>query len=78
MYMVVLLTGFHSISHGSTDFYPAFLKNQAGMSPTQTTVITAVGQIGPGGEPEVNEWAELKAADMAKHVERVHGNVVGV
>jgi SHS family lactate transporter-like MFS transporter len=45
-YMVVLLTGFHSISHGSTDLYPTFLKNQAGMSPTQTTVITAVGQIG--------------------------------
>jgi SHS family lactate transporter-like MFS transporter len=45
-YMVVLLTGLHSISHGSTDLYPTFLKNQAGMSPTQTTVITAVGQIG--------------------------------
>jgi SHS family lactate transporter-like MFS transporter len=45
-YMVVLLTGFHSISHGTTDLYPTFLKNQAGMTPTQTTVITAVGQIG--------------------------------
>jgi SHS family lactate transporter-like MFS transporter len=45
-YMVVLLTGFHSISHGSQDLYPTFLKNQAGMSPTQTTVVTAVGQIG--------------------------------
>ena len=45
-YMIVLLTGFHSIGHGSTDLYPTFLKNQAGMSPTQTTVITAIGQIG--------------------------------
>lgn len=45
-YMVVLLTGFHSISHGSQDLYPTFLKTQAGTSPTQTTVITAVGQIG--------------------------------
>lgn len=65
-YMVVLMTGFNSCSHGSQvlfysthllclrrsrltqsqDLYPTFLKNQAGMSPTQVTVITVVGQIG--------------------------------
>jgi SHS family lactate transporter-like MFS transporter len=46
VYMVVVMTGFNSISHGSQDLYPTFLKNQAGMSATQTTVITVIGQIG--------------------------------
>lgn len=46
VYMIVVMTGFNSISHGSQDLYPTFLKNQAGMSATQTTVITVVGQIG--------------------------------
>lgn len=45
-YMVVLMTGFNSISHGSQDLYPTFLKGQVYMSPTQTTVITVIGQIG--------------------------------
>jgi SHS family lactate transporter-like MFS transporter len=45
-YMVVVMTGFNSISHGSQDLYPTFLKNQADMSPTQTTVVTVIGQIG--------------------------------
>lgn len=45
-YMVVVMTGFNSVSHGSQDLYPTFLKNQAGMSATQTTVITVVGQLG--------------------------------
>jgi len=40
------MTGFNSCSHGSQDFYPTFLKDQVGMSPTTTTVITVVGQIG--------------------------------
>lgn len=46
VYMVVLMTGFNSISHGSQDLYPTFLKSQAEMSPTMTTVITIVGQFG--------------------------------
>jgi len=46
IYMVVIMTGFNSCSHGSQDFYPTFLKDQVGMSPTTTTVITVVGQIG--------------------------------
>lgn len=45
-YMVVLMSGFNSISHGTQDFYPTFLKNQLGFGATQTTVITVVGQIG--------------------------------
>ena len=46
VYMVVLMAGFNSISHGTQDLYPTFLKNQVGMSPTQATVVTVVGQIG--------------------------------
>ncbi|KAJ5998618.1 hypothetical protein N7451_006428 [Penicillium sp. IBT 35674x] len=46
IYLVVLMTGFNSCSHGSQDFYPTFLKDQVGMNATETTVITVVGQIG--------------------------------
>ncbi|CAG8097883.1 unnamed protein product [Penicillium salamii] len=46
IYLVVLMTGFNSCSHGSQDFYPTFLKDQVGMDATQTTVVTVVGQIG--------------------------------
>lgn len=46
IYMVVIMTGFNSCSHGSQDFYPTFLKDQVGESPTNTTIITVIGQIG--------------------------------
>ncbi|KAK5016112.1 hypothetical protein LTR60_002561, partial [Cryomyces antarcticus] len=46
IYMVILMTGFNSCSHGSQDFYPTFLKDTVRMSATKTTVITVVGQIG--------------------------------
>ncbi len=46
IYLVVVMTGFNSCSHGSQDFYPTFLKNQVRMGPTDVTVITVVGQIG--------------------------------
>lgn len=46
VYMVVLMAGFNSISHGTQDLYPTFLKNQVGMSPSQATVVTVVGQLG--------------------------------
>lgn len=46
VYMVVLMTGFNSVSHGSQDLYPTFLKDQVGMSATQVTVVTVVGQLG--------------------------------
>ena len=44
--MVILMAGFNSISHGTQDLYPTFLKNQLGFSATQTTVTTVVGQLG--------------------------------
>jgi len=46
VYMVVLMAGFNSISHGTQDLYPTFLKSQLGFSPTQATVVTVVGQLG--------------------------------
>lgn len=46
VYLIVLMTGFNSCSHGSQDFYPTFLKDQVGMDVTDTTIITVVGQIG--------------------------------
>ena len=46
IYMIVLMTGFNSISHGSQDLYPTFLKDQVGMNATNTTIISVVGQIG--------------------------------
>lgn len=46
VYLVVLMTGYNSCSHGSQDFYPTFLKDQVQMDETQTAIITVVGQIG--------------------------------
>ncbi|KAH8700913.1 carboxylic acid transporter [Talaromyces proteolyticus] len=46
IYMVILMTGFNSCSHGSQDFYPTYLKAQVGLGPTDVTVISVVGQIG--------------------------------
>jgi SHS family lactate transporter-like MFS transporter len=45
-YMIVLMSGFNSVSHGSQDLYPTFLKDQVGMDATNTTVVTVIGQIG--------------------------------
>lgn len=46
IFLVVIMSGFNAISHGSQDFYPTFLKSQLGMDPTQVTIITVVGQAG--------------------------------
>ncbi len=46
VYMVILMSGFNSVSHGSQDLYPTFLKDQVGFGDTMTTVTTVVGQIG--------------------------------
>ncbi|KAK5134195.1 hypothetical protein LTR08_006855 [Meristemomyces frigidus] len=45
-YMVVMMTGYNSVSHGSQDLFPTYLKNQVYKGPTQVTVVTVVGQIG--------------------------------
>jgi SHS family lactate transporter-like MFS transporter len=36
IYMVVLMTGFNSCSHGSQDLYPTFLKNRKSIASTKT------------------------------------------
>jgi MFS transporter, SHS family, lactate transporter len=46
VYMVVLMSGMNSVSHGSQDLYPTFLKDQVGFGDTLTTVTTVVGQLG--------------------------------
>ncbi|OKO97508.1 Carboxylic acid transporter protein -like protein [Penicillium subrubescens] len=46
VYLVVLMAGYNSCSHGSQDFYPTYLKDQVGMNATDTTIITVVGQVG--------------------------------
>ncbi|KAG2414550.1 hypothetical protein HFD88_003741 [Aspergillus terreus] len=46
VYLVVLMTGFNSVSHGSQDLYPTFLKDQVGLDASDTTIVTVVGQIG--------------------------------
>lgn len=41
LYMVVLMTGFNSTSHGSQDFYPTFLKNRKSLPllPSQQFIL---------------------------------------
>ncbi|KAL4895962.1 major facilitator superfamily domain-containing protein [Aspergillus ambiguus] len=46
IYLIVLMTGFNSCSHGSQDLYPTFLKDQVGLNASDTTIVTVVGQIG--------------------------------
>jgi SHS family lactate transporter-like MFS transporter len=46
LYIVFLLAGFASCSHGSADFYPTFLKGQVQLNTKQTTIITIAGQLG--------------------------------
>ncbi|GAW20830.1 hypothetical protein ANO14919_103410 [Xylariales sp. No.14919] len=46
VYLVLLMTGFNSCSHGAGDIYATFLKNQVGLGSTEVTAITVVGQIG--------------------------------
>lgn len=46
IYMVFMMAGFNSCSHGSQDFFPTFLKNQAELNASQVTIISVVGQLG--------------------------------
>jgi SHS family lactate transporter-like MFS transporter len=46
VYMTFLMAFFSFCSHGSQDFYPTFLKTQANMSATNTSLITIIGQLG--------------------------------
>lgn len=46
IFMVILMTAFNSCSHGSQDFFPTFLKSQAGFNSSQVVIISVVGQLG--------------------------------
>lgn len=46
IYMFVLMTGYNSISHGSQDLFPTYMKEELGFNATNTTVVSVVGQIG--------------------------------
>lgn len=46
IYMVIMMTGFNSCSHGSQDFFPTYLKSQVNLDATQVVIISVVGQLG--------------------------------
>jgi SHS family lactate transporter-like MFS transporter len=45
-YLVLLMTAFNWMSHGTQDIYPTFLKNGIGLSPTTATWIAVVYNVG--------------------------------
>jgi len=45
-YLVVLMTAFNFLSHGTQDLYPAFLQKQHGFDTQQTGAITAIMNVG--------------------------------
>jgi SHS family lactate transporter-like MFS transporter len=46
LFAIVLMTGFNTLSHGSQDFYPNFLKIQIGLDPRTASLIASVGSLG--------------------------------
>jgi SHS family lactate transporter-like MFS transporter len=45
-YLVLLMTAFNWMSHGTQDIYPTFLKNGIGLSPTTATWIAVLYNVG--------------------------------
>ena len=45
-YMVLLMTGFNFMSHGSQDLYPTMLQNEYAYTPNQVTVTQVVANLG--------------------------------
>lgn len=46
IYLVILMSGFNFMSHGSQDLYPTFLVKQLGVGPDRKTVIMVVVNLG--------------------------------
>jgi len=46
LFAVILMTGFNTLSHGSQDFYPNFLKIQIGLDPRTASFISSIGSFG--------------------------------
>ena len=46
LFAILLMTGFNSLSHGTQDFYPNFLRIQIGLKPALASLIGSVGSLG--------------------------------
>jgi MFS transporter, SHS family, lactate transporter len=46
LYLVLLMAGMNFISHGTQDFYPTFLQQQRGYSPSDTAWVTVISMLG--------------------------------
>jgi SHS family lactate transporter-like MFS transporter len=46
IYLIILMTAFNCLSHGTQDSYPTFLQGQLKVNVVGTTIITAIANIG--------------------------------
>jgi SHS family lactate transporter-like MFS transporter len=46
LFAILLMTAFNSLSHGSQDFYPNFLRIQIGLKPALASVIGSIASLG--------------------------------
>jgi SHS family lactate transporter-like MFS transporter len=46
LFAIILMTGFNTLSHGSQDLYPKFLRDQIGLAPAYASFIGSVGPLG--------------------------------
>ncbi len=46
IYVIILMTAFNSMSHGTQDAYPTFLQKQLGLAASATSIITIIANIG--------------------------------
>ncbi|KAN0069063.1 Major facilitator superfamily domain containing protein [Elaphomyces granulatus] len=57
VYLVLLMTGFNFLSHGSQDLYPTLLTNQFGFSSNAVTVTQVVANLGAIAGGSLCGWA---------------------
>ncbi len=46
IYVIILMTAFNSMSHGTQDAYPTFLQKQLGLAASATSIITIIANLG--------------------------------
>src|ERR1043166_5731564 len=46
LFAILLMIGFNSLSHGTQDFYPNFLRIQHALDPRTASIIVAIGSLG--------------------------------
>jgi SHS family lactate transporter-like MFS transporter len=46
LFAILLMTAFNSLSHGTQDFYPNFLRIQIGLAPALASIIGSIGAAG--------------------------------